>query len=665
MSANLETAAAPSPEAGVAQRSRALTLAGWLLPLLLIGIGLAAYSNSFEGAFLLDDETRIVNNPQIRQLWPPWGAMAQSSRPILQLSLALNYAVGGVNPWGYHAFNLAVHILAGLPLFGIVRRMLESDNLRARYGGASLWLAMAVAGIWLVHPLQTESVTYIIQRAESLMGLFFLLTLYCGIRACHSPHPRRWCIAAVLACALGMGSKEVMVSAPILTWLYDRVFISRSAGETFRRRWGLYAGLAATWFVLGASLATNRAEEQTFMVAGLNPWSYAVTQCEVIVHYLRLAAWPNPLVFDYAWPIAKPLSSVVPSAAVVLALLAGTVLALRQRGWVGFWGAWFFLVLAPTSSIMPIADVAFEHRMYLPLAAVVAVVVIGGHDLLERLGRRLRASGNLRGWVEAGLAVAAVAVLGNETVRRNEDYRSELAMWSDTVAKRPDNPRAHSNLGYALGHQGKLEEAIAHYSEALRLKPDNVDVQNNLGSALRDQGRIEEAIAHLTEALRLNPNHADAQYNLGSALSDQGRIEEAIAHLTEALRLKPTYAEAQNNFGAALYRQGKLEEAIAHYSEALRLKPNYVDAQYNLSSALIDLGRNGEAVAHLTEALRLNPNHADAHNSLGIALHSQRKVEEAIAHFAIAVRLRPDFTEARDNLRAAQAGLQQAKNTRP
>jgi tetratricopeptide (TPR) repeat protein len=522
-----------------------------LLALLLIGVGLAAYYSSFEGAFLLDDNPRIVNNPQIRQLWPPWAVMAQSSRPILQLSLALNYALGGVNPWGYHAVNLAVHVLAGLLLFGIVRRMLESDGLRARYGGASRWLAAAVAGIWLVHPLHTESVTYIIQRAESLMGLWFPLTLYCGIRACRSAHPRGWGIAAVLACALGMGSKEVMVSAPIVMWLYDRMFISRTFRETFRRRWGLYAGLGATWLVLGASVATNRADEQAFMVAGLNPWSYALTQCEVIVHYLRLAAWPHPLVFDYAWPIADPLSSVLSSAVVVLALIVGTALALQRRLWVGFWGAWFFLILAPTASILPIADVAFEHRMYLPLAAVVVVTVIGGHDLLALLGRRLLVSENLLGWLEADLVVAVVAVLGYATVHRNAGYRSELAMWSDTVAKRPDNRRAHGNLGNALDRPGKLGEALAHYSEAPRLKPDFPQAQNNLGAALYRQGQFKEAAAHSAEALRLDPNFAEAHNNLGAAFGGQGKFEEAIGHFAEAVRLKPDFTEARDSLRKA------------------------------------------------------------------------------------------------------------------
>jgi tetratricopeptide (TPR) repeat protein len=497
------------------------------------------------------------------------------------------------------------------------------------------------------------------------MGLFFLLTLYCGIRACQSPDRRGWSVAAVLACALGMGSKQVMVSAPILMWVYDRMFISRTVGETLRRRWGLYAGLAATWLVVGVSLATSQVTEQEFMVAGLNPWRYALTQFEVIVHYLRLAVWPHPLAFDYAWPIADPASSVVPSAAVVLALLGGTALALRRRWWVGFWGAWFFLVLAPTSSIMPIADVAFEHRMYLPLAAVVVVVVIGGHDLVGLVGRRLRVSGRWQGWLEGGLVVAAVAVLGYATVRRNEDYRSELAMWSDAVAKRPGNPRAHSNLAVALAEEGKGDEALIHYAEAVRLKPDYAIGQNNLGFALLKDGRNEEAIAQFTEVVRQRPGFADAQNNLASALAKQGRNEEAATHFSQAASLKPDSAQARNGLGNALYVQGRIKEAVAQYSEAVRLDPGFAEARHNLGLAVLEQGDVQGAIGHFSAALRLKPDYAKAHNNLGTLLYQQGQTREAIDHFAEAVRLDPNFKDARSNLRAAQAGPQLTKRMPP
>src|SRR5262245_31275448 len=223
-----------------------------LIPILLIVAGVAAYQNSFGGAFFLDDHTAIRDNPHIGELWPPWawrprGESTVAWRPIASLSLAVNYALGGRRVQGYHAFNLAIHVLAGLVLFGVVRRTLMGERLRERYGRQAPWLAMAIALIWLVHPLQTESVTYVVQRTELLMGLFFLLTLYCVIRADSSPHRMSWFLGAVLACALGMGSKEVMVVAPLVVLAYDRVFLSKSFSELFRARGAVYAGLAATW----------------------------------------------------------------------------------------------------------------------------------------------------------------------------------------------------------------------------------------------------------------------------------------------------------------------------------------------------------------------------------------------------------------------------------
>lgn len=611
-----------------------------LIPLILLIAGVTSYHNSFTGEFLFDDHLRIIDNPQIRHLWPPWTVMAHSSRPLVELSLAVNYALGGFNVWGYHAFNLTIHLLAGLALLGLVRRMLESPKLRARHARAAPWLALAVALLWLLHPLQTESVAYIIQRAETLMGLFLLVTLYCGIRGAESAaHHARWYLAAVTACTLGMASKEVMVVAPLVMLLYDRVFLSGSFRAIFRQRWGLYAGLAATWLVLGVAVLTSRPEDTSGLVPGAT-WRYAITQFGVIVHYLRLAFWPHPQVFDYLWPLADSVSAVVPSALVVLSLLGATIWALVRLAWPGFWGAWFFLILAPTSSVLAIADAAVEHRMYLPLAAVVVLVVLGAHELAGSLPRR--ASPGLRRWLEVSLLVAGVAVLGHATVRRNEDFQSNLAMWSDVVAKRPLNPRAHTELGLALEKQGRINDAIAHYSEALRLKPDYAVAHNNLGNALSTQGKLEEAIAHYSEALRLKPDYAKAHNNLGNALARQGKLEDAVGRYREALRINPDYADAHNNLGAALARQGALDEAIAHFSEARRINPSSPDVYNNLGGALANQGKLQEAVALYADAIRLDPRNAAAHKNLAAVLAQQGKLKEAIAHYDEAVRTAPD-----------------------
>jgi len=627
----------------------------WLPALVLVAIGIAAYFNSFQGVFLFDDEPAIVFHSRIRQLWPPWPLLVEVPRPILYLSLALNHAAGGLNTWGYHAVNLCIHILAGLALFGIVRRMLNSGRLIGRYGGASTWLALAISAIWLVHPLQTESITYIIQRAESMMGMFFLVTLYCAIRAVESARPRLWSIAAVAACALGMGSKEVTVGAPIIVFLYDWVFLFPTIGQAFRQRWKLYAGLAATWVVLIAQfLHTNLAEvaSQSNMVTSgeLTPLNYFFTQSEVILHYLRLAIWPHPLILDYAWPIASPLSSVVPSVIVMVALVSLTVFALVRRMWVGFWGAWFFVILAPTSSIMPVADVAFEHRMYLPLAAIIVMAVIGGHNLANAPGGRLRISQTALAWMEAGVVVALVTVLGCTTALRNDDYRSLLAMWTETVARRPANPRAHLGLAAALISQGRTEEAMPHFEEAYRLKPDSPELYIAWGAALAGKGRYEEAIVRLTEAVRLGPGYVTARAGLGAALTAVGRYDDAAAQLAEAVRLQPDSAIPHEKLGIALYRQGKVDEAISHYMTALRLDPGFAEAHNVLGVALMNQRKLTEAAAQFGEAIRLDPRYAEAHNNLGNVLQAEGRADDALAQFSAAMRLSPGQADAHYNL---------------
>ncbi|MGA2605784.1 MAG: hypothetical protein ABSG14_16325, partial [Verrucomicrobiia bacterium] len=204
------------------------------IPVLIIAAGIGAYHNSFQGPFILDDVPSILENPQIRHLWPIGEALSPSANsmvgghPVVNLSLAVNYALGGLAVWGYHALNLTIHILAALTLFGIVRRTLARPKLREQFGASGEWVALAVAVLWTIHPLQTEAVTYLSERGESLMGLFYLLTLYGFLRGVESPGHGRWFVLSVAACALGMATKEVMVTAPLMVLLYDRTFVSQS-----------------------------------------------------------------------------------------------------------------------------------------------------------------------------------------------------------------------------------------------------------------------------------------------------------------------------------------------------------------------------------------------------------------------------------------------------
>ncbi len=607
------------------------TVRAWqLLPALVICAAFYAYHNSFRGPFIFDDLPAIPNNPTIRQLWPPWGAMSPppgtTGRPVVNFSLAVNYALGGLDVWGYHVLNLAIHILAALVLYGVVRRTLLGPSLRERYGDEAPWLALAVALIWVVHPLQTESVTYIITRTESLMGLFFLLTLYCAIRGAESSHPGGWYAAGVVSSALGMGSKEIMAVAPVIVLMYDRLFLSKSFQETFRRRWSLYVGLAATWLVFAALVPTRMGRDIARLSSTeVTRWDYLKTQAGVIVHYLRLAFWPHPLVADYYdWPLARSVTTILAPAAVVVTLLGAMAWALHRRLHLAFLGVWFFFILAPTSSVWPLfTEFAAERRMYLPLAAVIVLVVISWHMALGEACRRLGRK-TLQPVLGAVVLVATVVTLAQLTVRRNEDYRSAVSFWSDVVAKRPNNARARVGLGASLRRQGKLDEAIAQYSEALRIDPQLADAHAGLGVVLGRRGRLEEAIAQYSEALRINPSHALAEFNLGTAYTTLGRLEEAIAHYSKALGIDPNYADAHANLGTALARQGKLKEAISHFSQAVRIAPS-AGTHYNLGTALALDGRTPEAIQQLEAALKLDPGFEQARRALADLISSGPK----------------------------------------
>ena len=632
------------------------------IPLLIIAAGIGAYHNSLHGPFIFDD-CSFAENPAIRHLWPLWqvlmgphqAGMTVQGRPVISLSFAINYAINGLRVWGYHAVNLAIHIAAGLVLFGIARRTLLQPPLRQRFGMAARPLALLIAVIWVVHPLQTESVTYMVQRAESMMGLFYLLTLYCVIRGAESDSPKLWYVLSVASCLLGMASKEVMVSAPLIVLLYDRTFLGGSFAEAWRRRWRLYLALAATWVLLAYFVFTAGNRGGTVGIGTGAAWqAYALTQLRAIPRYLRLSFWPHPLVFDYGTGLVSGLTEVLSGALIVIAMLIGVLVALRRWPSVGFLGVWFFAILAPTSSVVPVASQTIaEHRMYVPLAAVIALVVVAAFALGKRVLR------DRQGVVLGCVASATVATLFTFlTIQRNRDYRSSLTIWQDTVAKGPNNARAHNNLGLPLAQLGRLQEAMGHYEQALRLKPDYAEAQNNVGGILMKQGRLEEAIGHYEQSLRIRPNYAEAHYNLGNALLKAGKLPEAIEHWEQALRFKPDFAVAHNDLGAALIRQGRLQEAIEHCEQALRLQPDYAEAHNNLGVALAQLGRMPEAIGHWEQALQINPEYADAHCNLGRALEKLGRMPEAIQHYKRALRFKPDYAEARDALARLEARQQ-------
>lgn len=593
----------------------------WSALVLLIAT-ISAYLTSFRGVFVLDDLKAIVENPTIRDwrrldlILNPGdaGGSTIGGRPLVNLTLALNRLVSGTDPWSYHAVNLAIHVAATLLLFGLVRR-----TLSARGVGAPSLTALTVAALWALHPLQTESVTYVSQRAESLCGLFYLATLYGFARAVDAEAggdkpAGRWMFFSFLSCLAGMATKEVMVTAPVIVLLYDRTFAAGTFAAAWRQRGRFHLALAATWLllallVLGASERGGTAG----LGSALSPWQYAATQVHAIPHYLHLIVWPHPLVFDYGTP-AYAWGAVWGEAVVLVGMGGATVWALVQRPTVGFLGAALFLVLAPSSTVVPVATQTMaEHRMYLPLAAVLTLIVTGAHGWLG--GHALK------------VLLAAALVSGGLTARRNLAYVSEGVLWADTVAHAPTNHRARTNLGIALTLEGRLAEAEAQFREAFRLEPNDAAIPANLCNVIGQQGRIAEAVAFGETAVKLDPHSLPARINLAHTLDRSGNPAAAISHFEAAYRLDPATPAVAQRLGALLFGQGNqaasagdFATAIARYRRALAVTPDAMPVRSNLGNALLVSGRVGDAITEYRAVLAREPDNARVQQNLARAL---------------------------------------------
>jgi tetratricopeptide (TPR) repeat protein len=649
------------------------------------------YARAVDTPFVFDDRVSIVDNPSILRLWPLLGAPESpgplnpsrnrptAGRPLVNLTFAINYHVGGLRPAGYRLVNLVVHLLSALLLASIVRRTLRLDQFAGRWDRVAWPVSSLAALVWAVHPLASETVVYVTQRTELLMTFFYLLTLYASLRYWTTDSATRrmaWLAIATVACLSGMASKEVMVSAPLVVLLFERTFLTRSLRAT-ARSWPLYAGLALGWVLLFVLTAESPRGGSAGFHHGVPAHVWWFTQAKVLLLYLELAVWPWPLTIHYAPAYLRTFGAAWPWLVAVAVLGTGTLVLLWRRHPAGFVAASVWLVLAPTLVVPIVTEVAAERRMYLPLAGLTTLAIAGGYRFAFR---RWPVGG---GRVSVAAALALAGVLGAVTARRLEAYRTPVALWQDAVLHQPHDAVAQDNLGTALVDEGRSPEAMAHFEQALGLEPGDSAAHNNLGALLTGIGRPEdgvvhlrqalvldpdqpksrvhmnlgnallrtgeadEAIMHLEQAVRLQPDDADAHYNLGGALFTVGRFEDATRQFEQSLRLKPDDAEALDNLASARLRLGDRETAVEYYRRALALKPDFAQAHSNLGAALAALGWPDEAIEHFRRSLQIDPHSASAHYNLGRVLLDTGRAEEAVASFEESVRLDPDNASAR------------------
>lgn len=554
--------------------------------ILIAGGIVAAYEAALDAPFLWDDQDSVLENPGIRTLLPLSGPCSDPSalshplnnRPVPSLTLALNFHFFGYDVRPYRVTNMVIHWACSILIWAILRMMLRSPSLRARFGRDSNLLGFLAAIIWALHPINSEPVIYITQRTTILMSFFLLLSLYCSQRSWTSLRSGGWwAVGASLACAAGMGSKEVMVSAPLLILLFDRTFYSGSARTSWAAHRFLYLGLAGSWFVLAALLMTGAAQEGAAgFRLGISVWEYLTIQARMIVRYVGLVIWPGRLMASYVAVPPSPAEYLLPGSALVAAL-CGSLWAIHRRHPIGMAGAWFFLILAPTSSVLPIASqVAAERRMYLPSLALIVLVIVLAQIPLSRLSRSSVSSLNL------GVAAVLIIVLGISTSLRSAIWSTETSLWKDNVAKDPSNQLARNNLGQVLLSAGDAGSAKEHFETALRLDPDYPEALHNLALCHLEEGRIVEARHLLERALALRPRNAVTHLVLARVLSMEGRRKECWSHLAKAESLEPS-AKTHCIVAGFHILEGQSEEARIHLQEALRLDPTFEEARNRLA----------------------------------------------------------------------------------
>jgi tetratricopeptide (TPR) repeat protein len=621
----------PLPTPAIPRQSAAVRLlehpATRIIVVLLLG--LLAYSNTLHVPFVFDDEPNIINNPAVRQsAHLPFSGL----RWFGLLTFAWNYAWGGLDVFGYHLVNLFIHLTSTVVVYGLVTTTLRTPALATaddtrRAPLVSAWLCSL---LFVCHPIQTQAVTYTVQRLASLATLFYLLALLGYARARLPGTPARrtiFYLAAMAGAVLAMKTKEIAFTLPAAILLYELFF--------FRGKW--LRVLAVVPFATIALLVPIALMEHAAAVgpasienavhvgadAAIPRYAYLLTQTRVVVTYLRLLCLPVTQNLDYDFPISRSLTApyVVLSLLFLVSLVGAGLLAyLRSRRstdaasarlrMMAFGIFWFFLALSVESSVIPLADVIFEHRLYLPsfgafLAAACAFAMI--EVKLTPARARLAKVG----------AAAVVLALGIAAYARNSVWRDEGVLWMDVLAKSPNKARAHNNAGNLFFlPRGRIEEAISHYQTALRLRPGYADAHSNLGIAYERQGRLDDAAREYEMAIRFASDQWAAHNNLAGIYLKRGRAEDAVREILAYLQLAPGSEAGFFNLGLAYEALGRKDDAIAAFLRVVAINPRHAKTHASLANLYLKQGRPTEAIPHLQRLVSLQPENRAAREAL-------------------------------------------------
>ncbi|MEE4263998.1 MAG: tetratricopeptide repeat protein [Desulfobacteraceae bacterium] len=590
-----------------------------LLLSLLAVVVILIYADTLTSPFIFDDLPNILDNPHIRVpalsfenlAWAGYHS-PEARRPVANISFALNHYFNGYNPVGYHVVNILIHLACGIFLYFLANATLQTPALRSRYEKFG-WIPFLAVFIWLVHPLQTQSVTYLVQRMNSMAAMFYVLSMlfYVKFRMSKAAWVK-WtmCIGCVFTAFLAFGTKEITATLPLFIILYEWYFFQKLDRQWARRNFPLLGG-ACLLFMIIALVYLDYDPARILSGYGgrdFTPLQRLLTQSRVVIFYISLMLWPNPsrlnLDHDFAisYSLLNPAATLV-AITVIIALIVFAILIARKEPLLSFSIIWFFGNLVIESSIIGL-ELVFEHRTYLPSMFVILAIAA----LVFR-------------WLKHALpAVLALSLVGAFfcawTYERNLVWADEITLYRDSAAKSPGKARPQNNLGAALSRQDRFSEAIERYQAALGIEPEYADAHYNLGYALSKTGKLDEGLAHFREAVRIKPKRVKYLNNLGVALALTGSYAAAIGHLEEALKINPSDADAHNNLGLVFKKQGDLNAAMQHFSSALALDPRNPAALNNRGVILMDSGQLEVARKHFARALEISPAYEEARINL-------------------------------------------------
>ncbi len=507
--------------------------------------------------------------------------------------------------------------------------------------------------IFVAHPIQTEAVTYICQRTASLAALFYIASLSLYIKARLSQNQRlsstiHWFyyVSSMVAALLGMFTKELVATLPLMILLYEFCFLQVKK----KLNWKYIVPFLAMLLIIPITMISSKSLNLRMMrklaegSGDICRGNYLITQFRVLVTYLRLVFIPLNQNVDYDYPISQTLwkAPILASGFLLLFILSVGILLFRRHRLISFCIFWFFLTLSVESSVIPLLNVIFEHRLYLPMVGYsIFFAIILSYFCQKRVKLRI---------VIPLVIIISYSVLAYS---RNEVWKSELALWDDAVTKSPGKARPYHNRSRAYINLGFPEKAISDCNQALRIKPDYANAYNNRGVAYANMGDYDMAVADLDRALSINPNSAGAYKNRGTVYSDMGDYDRAAADLDRALSIDPNSAGAYYNRGIVYENMGKYDKAISDYNQVLSIDPDCVGAYNNRGVGFLKKGNFVKAISDFNQVLSINPDYANAYNNRGIAYVNMGDYDKAIADFDRALSINPDYTSAYKNRRTA------------